>query len=153
MNTTILVAIFFAAIAAVPSLGRAKCSCETALVDKGNGVVGSLTMVRGGVLSTSRTGLTAASAGTSLYAGSQVITGPDSAASLKVGSRCSIAMTANSEAVVVNFDKTLCVRISVAGPSAPASVADPETFRALLLTGFVAGRIISLGGGDDNASD
>ncbi len=123
-----------------------RCACTTSISD---GVSGQIVSVSGQVLSSQQSGLQTAAAGTSIGLGSQVVTGPGSAARIAFGS-CSVPMSENSEMLISQTGANLCLQVSevVAAPPAPNT---PAIAVGLGVAAAAAGAA-ALGGGSDGAS-
>jgi hypothetical protein len=137
------------------------CSCRLP-ASSGHAPVGRFDSASGQVLASASGGLQQVSAGTGLYTGTQIILGPQAAASISFGSGCSLVLGPNSETTITGDDTGICVRTAQSGQPATrqtiasdAGGASPHGFGlypfAMFGAAFSARTVF--GGGDDAASN
>jgi hypothetical protein len=146
----------------VVSGAYAQQGCNCRLPASGNAPVGRFDYASGQVLASASGGLEQVSAGSGLYPGTQIILGPQAAASISFGSGCSLVLGPNSETTITGDDAGICVRTSQsAQPATRQTIASdgvgtgPHGFGlypfAIFGAAFGARTVFS--GGDDAASN
>lgn len=137
---------------AAPALAQ-DCGCVAPA--PASDIFGQINSLRGQVLVTGDDGLTPAAAGSPLFNGSQVVTGPESAAALSLGG-CSMTVASNSEVEVTANDGQMCVRLTEVQTTASTGGGgggDPRIAAGLMAAGAAAVINDQVNGGKTPVSD
>jgi hypothetical protein len=127
--SNLLIGTFLALVTIAPGNASAEDACAcTAPIPTGSSPLGSLTSVTGNVLVTEDSGYVPAEVGAGLHAGSRVILGSESMATMQVGKGCTVPLSQNSSATLVIADQQLCVQVTTPqSAAATQTLVSPET--------------------------
>lgn len=103
--------VVFGALGNVANAQSETCGCTIPQVEAG-AKVGEVQSAAGSVMTSLASGYGKADAGTPLYAGTRLLTGPDSKASLSFGTSCAIEVPENATVELRPDAEGLCVAMS-----------------------------------------
>lgn len=127
------------------------CACVVPAGPDGQ-PIGSITGAAGQVQVSQAAGFGSGGAGTPLQLGTQIIVGPQSSASISVGTSCNLQIQQNSDVVLEALNGDICVRVS---DTAGQTAGTPNNNAVGVVLGLGAiGGIVALAVSDsDSVSD